>query len=86
MKNLLRTAVIVLAISFVSGCASTKAKNASPGSPVNSVCLISGEALAADSPTTDYMGSKVGFCCDKCLAKWDNKTDAEKKAAFDAKK
>jgi hypothetical protein len=86
MKNLLRTAAIVLAFSFASGCKATADKNAAPAAMINSVCLISGEALDASSPTVDYMGGKVGFCCDNCVGKWNKMTDAQKKAAVDAKK
>ena len=85
MKNLLRTAIASFALLLAAGCASHQEATPAVGM-LNAKCLVSGEALDAKSPTADYMGGKVGFCCDKCLAKWNGMDDAAKKAAFDAKK
>lgn len=82
MKKLL-FAVALLAVPFLSGCASKPAP--SPTKTLNAVCLISDEALDGSGPTADYMGGKVGFCCKDCAAKWNGMDEAAKKAAFEAK-
>lgn len=86
MKNLLRTTIASFALLLVAGCASHKEHSTPAVGMLNSKCLVSGEPIEASSPTADYMGGKVGFCCDKCLAKWNSMDAAAKKAAFDAKK
>ncbi len=83
MKNLLRSLSIAASLVLVAACAGTKPV---PDSGTAAVCVISGEALDASSPSSDYMGQKVGFCCDKCQAKWTALSDADKKAKFDAMK
>jgi hypothetical protein len=81
MKNLLRTVSLVASFVVFAACSSTSAAPAPAGTA--SVCVMSGEALDANSPTADYHGAKVGFCCDKCQAKWNGLDDAGKKTAFD---
>lgn len=83
MKNLLRISVVLAALAPFPACA---APAGAAGQPLlNKVCVVSGEELAADAPTADYRGGKLGFCCEKCLAKWNKLDDAGKQAAFDAK-
>ncbi len=84
MKTFLRAAVVVLSVSLLGGCAQQK-QNGAPAM-LNNVCIMTGEALDATSPTVDYMGGQLGFCCDKCLGKWNAMDDKQKKAAFDARK
>ena len=84
MKNILRVAAVALAVSLLSGCKSAPAAPKAAAT-LNSVCLMTGEALDASSPTADYNGGKVGFCCNNCLAKWNKMDDAAKKTAFEAK-
>ncbi len=59
--------------------------SASPGM-VNTKCPISGEALSADSPTTQYHGKTVGLCCAGCAAKFNAMSDADKQARLDKAK
>ena len=80
MKHLLRASLVLLSLAIVPGCASNKSDASQP--PVNKVCLVSGEAVPADGPTVDFQGSKVGFCCEKCITKWDGMNDDAKKAAL----
>lgn len=80
MMNLARVVVASAALSLFGGCAQQK-ETAKPAGMMNSVCVISGEALDAGCPTADYMGNKVGFCCDKCLGKWNKMDDAARQAA-----
>jgi hypothetical protein len=81
MKNLTRTFVAACSLLFVAACAGTPATTTAPAM-LNSKCVISGEDLGADTVTTEYMGGKVGFCCDKCMSKWNAMDDAAKKAAI----
>lgn len=81
MKNVLRTVSLVASLVVFAACSSSKAAAVPAGAA--SVCVMSGEALDASSPTADYQGHKVGFCCDNCAAKWNKLDDAGKKAQFD---
>ena len=83
MKNLLRSLSIAAALVLTTACAGTKPATANS---TGMVCVMSGEALDASSPSSDYMGQKVGFCCDKCQAKWVAMDDAGKQAKLAAMK
>jgi hypothetical protein len=83
MKNLLRTLSIAAALVLVTACAGTKPATTTG---TGMVCVMSGEALDANSPSSDYKGQKVGFCCDKCQAKWTAMDDAGKQAKLAAMK
>lgn len=85
MKNLLRSLSITTALVLATACSGTKHTTTS-ATGTAAVCVMSGEALDANSPSSDYMGQKVGFCCDKCQAKWTAMDDAGKKAQFDKMK
>ena len=50
---------------------------------LNAHCPIMGEQLDPDV-TVDFDGGKVGFCCEKCVAKWKALDDASKQAALAA--
>ena len=82
MKNLIRMAVLSLSLTLLGGCANQSDKGAPKTLNVN--CVISGEAVEASSPTVDYNGGKLAFCCDKCMGKWNAMDEATKKKTFDA--
>lgn len=82
MKKLLFA--IVPAILFAACSAPVTAAPAP--SLLKGSCVISGEPLKDGSPTADYAGGKVGFCCKNCLGKWNGMDEAGKKAKFDAAK
>jgi hypothetical protein len=84
MKKLLNL-VVPAVLTLFAACSSTVTAAPAP-TLLKSNCLVSGEPLKADSPTADYAGGKVGFCCSKCLGKWNGMDDAGKKAKFDAAK
>jgi len=46
--------------------------------PVNKNCPIMGKEVDAETPTREFKGVTIGFCCPGCDRKWDKKTDAEK--------
>jgi len=50
--------------------------------PVNANCPIMGDPIEADGGTTIFMGHTVGFCCPKCIPKFDALDDAGKVAAL----
>lgn len=86
MKKLLHAAVPALLVLFAA-CAtrSTTTRSDAP-SLLKSRCLISGEAVDADSPSADFAGGKVGFCCKSCLGKWNALDAAGKQTKFEAAK
>ncbi|MBL9078107.1 MAG: hypothetical protein JNL08_11420 [Planctomycetes bacterium] len=84
MKSFVRAVAVFAAVSLFGAC-SQQAQTANSGM-LNSTCAISGEPLDASSPTSDFAGGKVGFCCEKCQKKWDALDDAGKKAALDEHK
>jgi hypothetical protein len=81
MKKLLLACVSFSALFLLGGCAQQK-DSTPPAGLLSNVCVMSGEPLEADSPTSAYNGGKVAFCCEKCQAKWAKLDDAGKKAAF----
>ncbi|MEZ6036185.1 MAG: hypothetical protein R3F29_01805 [Planctomycetota bacterium] len=83
MKSLLRIVAPIMGAFLLAGCAGSGDQ---PMQPHASVCIISGEQIELDSPTADYMGHTVHFCCDRCADKWSKLSDAEKKAKFEAMK
>lgn len=83
MKTMLCGAFLLLAFTTLFGCAQQQDKAPAAGA-LNTTCPVTGKPVDADF-TADYMGSKVGFCCEKCLAKWNAMDEAGKKATFDAK-
>jgi hypothetical protein len=84
MTNRLFVPVLALALSLFGGCA--QQQDAATPALLSSVCVMSGEALDADAPTSDHMGGKVGFCCEKCQNKWLALDDAGRKTAFEQHK
>jgi YHS domain-containing protein len=44
-------------------------------SPINTKCPVTGKAVTADSPTTEYRGRTVALCCNKCKAKFEADPD-----------
>ena len=83
MKTLIRVAVVALSLTLLGGCANQSDKAAPKTLNVN--CVMTGEPIEASSPTVDYMGGKLAFCCDKCLTKWNAMDETTKKKTFDAK-
>ena len=84
MKRLTRWFAPALAAALLTGCAGQHDNNAQPA--MQSVCVISGEPTDADSPTAEYMGETVSFCCGKCKRRWDDLEDDAKQAKLDAMK
>lgn len=88
-KTTLIASVILSASAAIPGWASLPAPalRAAPlavasADPVNTTCPISGKALDKDSPTREYKGRTIAFCCERCQGKWDAKSDADKAAIF----
>lgn len=59
------SALAVESVAFVAG-------------PINKNCPIMGGGVDTDTPTREFKGVTIGFCCPGCDLKWDKKTDAEK--------
>lgn len=71
-----------MTLLFLVASCQSQPKAAAGGAAMNSVCPISGEAIEAGSPSVDYMGHKVAFCCDNCVGKWNKMDDAARQAAY----
>ena len=65
MKKLL--GVVLIGIALVVGAG---AKEGEKEAKAKKVCPISGKAVDADVKTK-YEGKTYGFCCEKCLAKFN---------------
>jgi len=48
--------------------------------PVNDVCPIKGNEVDKESPTREFKGYTIGFCCPGCEGKWDALPEADKLA------
>lgn len=48
--------------------------------PVNMLCPIMENEVDAESPTRQFKGVTIGFCCPGCDRKWDRKSDEAKMA------
>lgn len=46
--------------------------------PINTICPFSGEALGGDAKTVSYHGQDIGFCCAKCVGKFEAMDFADK--------
>lgn len=71
---------ILLSATLLLGACASHEKPAPSMGMMNTTCPMSGEALNAKSPTADYQGKKIGFCCNKCVAKFNAMSDADKAA------
>jgi len=74
---------ILMAVALLAsiGCAA-KAEAEAPKF-VNTNCPIMGEKVEADGGETTWNGDEVGFCCEKCVGKFNAMDDAGKQAALD---
>ena len=86
MKKLLLTCIAFAALSLLAGCAQQKESAPADTGLLCNVCVMTGEAIDASSPTSAYNSGKVGFCCEKCQTKWNRLDDAARKQAFEAHK
>jgi hypothetical protein len=50
---------------------------------INANCPMMGHAIEADAGTIDFKGHAIGFCCPKCIPKFEALDDAGKIAALD---
>lgn len=79
MKTIVRTALVSAAMLLFAACHSTPASS-SGMTAANAKCPMKGEALEPGSPTCDYNGQKIGFCCSTCMKAFQGLSDADKKA------
>ena len=59
-------------------CAGTKA--AAAGATANSMCVLNPTENVSEGVMTEYKGTKVGFCCNGCVGKFNAMSDADKTA------
>jgi len=48
--------------------------------PVNDVCPIKGHEVDKETPTREFRGHAIGFCCPGCDTTWDAKPESERLA------
>lgn len=60
----MKTLLSALALSFIAAGVAT-------AEPVNATCIMSGKPVDK-SVTSKYNGKEVGFCCEKCKARFDS--------------
>ena len=80
MKSILRAAFVTSALFLFAACQGTGASSAAT---VNQKCPMTGEAVDT-ACTTSFDGQTVGFCCDKCMGKFQGMSTDEKKAKVTA--
>ena len=83
VRNLITIGALGLAVTLV-GCKSDDAGEpttmaAVSMSAVNDTCPIMGGDVDPNATTASFEGATVGFCCNRCVSKWDTKSDAEKR-------
>ena len=88
IRSLIRTLSAILitgaAITFVgcesddSGDMATTQASASMGA-INDTCPIMGGDIDPNAMMADFGGTKVGFCCGKCINKWNAWSDTQKR-------
>ena len=78
MKTIARTVLASAAMLLFAACHSTPASS-SGMTAANAKCPMKGEALDANSPTCDYNGQKIGFCCSSCMKAFQGLSDNDKK-------
>lgn len=92
MKRTIRNVLTVgmgMTVLGLGACASKQAtagatEGAAGGAaPMNSACPYTGRAVSAETPSREYHGKTVGFCCNNCAGTWDKASDSEKTALYD---
>jgi hypothetical protein len=78
-----RFAIVLATVGLVctlTGCAGNKQDRlATDAGAANSLCPMKpGCALKAGSPTVQYKGQTVAFCCNGCVSEWAQISDAER--------
>ncbi|MCC6427251.1 MAG: hypothetical protein IT435_10580 [Phycisphaerales bacterium] len=63
-----------------AAAASAETREVAEAESVNKVCPIKEGEVDKESPTREFKGVTIGFCCPGCEGKWDKKTDDEKMA------
>lgn len=90
MKRALIACGLAVAMISLIGC---KKKETTPEATtaavttVNMTCpVMSDHEVDPHGATADFAGVKVGFCCDKCVDKWNEMTDDAKTKFVEAAK
>ena len=78
-----RKTLVTLAVAALVtvGC-SSKVESSAPAA-VNTHCPIMGEPVEEDGGSIAYGDETVGFCCAKCIDKWEALDDDGKKVALE---
>ncbi len=74
-----RSRFATLAAALTAGALAMLSAHAYAG---GKTCVITGEPVDAGSPTAQFNGKTVDFCCKKCLRKWEAMSDSDKTATL----
>ncbi|MDG2147954.1 MAG: hypothetical protein P8N09_00350 [Planctomycetota bacterium] len=77
--------LIVVALFASLGCSAKSTEVIKTEAPdfVNANCPIMGSEVEPDGGQTSWNGKEVGFCCGKCVGKFDAMDDSQKQSAID---
>lgn len=77
--------LLLIGFAFIAGCTSTTptTDTDSPSSDtvvaaVNANCPIMGKPVKDHGGRADWNDQTIGFCCPKCIDKWEALSDEEK--------
>ena len=74
---------ILMAVALLASIGCAAKTEAEAPAFVNAKCPIMGNDVEADGGATTWNGKEVGFCCDKCVSKFEALDDTAKQAALD---
>ena len=81
MIHRLLTGFVAAGLLFAAGCAQPRDSAPMTG---NKVCVMSKEPVDDNSPTAQFEGQTVRFCCTSCVDEWNGLSDADKRAKLAA--
>ena len=78
-------AVIATSALLCMGCQNGNKTGLQPApGMLNAGCPFTGNPVGDGSPTADWDGQQVGFCCAGCKVRWNDWSDEQKKQFVDA--
>ena len=83
IRSIKNSFLVLLSAVALGACQGTKGNQGDMQvAAINSTCPIMGDHdVDPDAKSVTYEGHTIGFCCDKCVGKWESWSD-EKKAAY----
>lgn len=83
VKRSLPALIVVCGVVALAGCKSDGSEPATTSGvamgAINDKCPIMGGDVDPTATMADFDGTKIGFCCDGCINKWNTWSYAQKK-------